>query len=702
MAEEYSFQLISLLSGEDPEEYNGFTIKKDSESEFIETFSNLIDTILNSYKNNDNDIPLDNLYTFIGIHLSNPIIQNIVLKFCINDKIFFTKYKKFITQFIVDKKIFTKETIVNLLNSLPIINIILFQIMNYEYEYDKKNDIIIELVDYFEKNNFNTKELYDGLADFFKSDEQILEYFIFYLEKIAFDKYKITSKVAIQYAYILSKIVLSSEDTIKSIDKYSEIITDTTKSEYNKLISPWHKLLFFTNLMIYLSIGEIIKNYGYSKNNDMVKLLELFLETYYLTIKKTNNVLFEFVVIDCIELLFSICKLGIISYMSDPYYKTFDLFSNIIAGLNGKIANPNTRYTAVKRYTDILYYNTRYGILTKQPKNIGFAVLKYITDVKYSTFLFSDEILSHVSDLFKILKKYFIDRTNISSYDLFTFVDDDYDFDLDKIIPTINESIDTIGKTLEYAIASYTINSTNMFQAIMSNKYLLLINSIIDNMNIGLSLIKKFINNSDIIKLLHDVKKENDYIFSSHTIAGINLIYSKYIDICLNDKYKINVLINNNIISRTKYMNLFFEMIKIFEILAENKILIDTNLNIDILEKYITHHKLNIENYNLVNFINHKKDELIEDDLPEEFHDTIFMSVIKDPIMIPHSEDIHDKNSMLYYLSTNPINPLTREKLTVSDVVEYNKNKDILEKINEFIEKKKKYMDSKKNINIYD
>lgn len=702
MAEEYSFQLISLLSGEDMEDYKKFTIKKDSESEFIETFSNLIDTILNGYKNNDIDIPLDNLYTFIGIHLSNPIIQNIVLKFCINDKIFFTNYKKFITQFIVDNKIFTKEMIINLLNSLPIINMLLFQIMNHEYEYDKKNDIITDLLDFFEKHNLNTKGLYDGLADFFKSDEQILEYFMIYLEKITFDKhkYKLTSKIAIQYAYILSKIVLSSEDTIKSINKFSEIITDTTKSEYNKLVSPWHKLLFFTNLMIYLSIGEIIKNYGYSKNNDMIKLLEIFLETYHLTIKTTNNILFEFVVIDCIELLFSICKLGIISYISDSYYKTFDLFSNIIAGLDGKITNPNTRYTAVKRYTDILYYNARYGILTKQPKNIGFAVLKYITDVKYSTFLFSDEILSHVSDLFKILKKYFIDRTNISPYDLFTFVDDDYDFDLDKIIPALNESIDTIGKTLEYAIASYTLNSTNMFQAIMSNKYLVLINSIIDNINIGLSLIKKFMNNSDIIKLLHDIKKENNYIFSSHTIAGINLIYSKYIDICLNDKYKINLLINNNIISETKYMNIFFEMIKIFEMLADNKILIDTNLNIDILEKYIVHYKLSVEN--LVNFIDHKKDELIEDDLPEEFHDTIFMSVIKDPIMIPHSEDIHDKNSMLYYLSTNPINPLTREKLTVADVVEYNKNKDVLEKINEFIEKKKKYLDSKKNINIYD
>jgi hypothetical protein len=706
MVEDYNFRLISLLSSKDDGNYKTFKIKEctlpasDAEhctqTEFIETFSNIITTVITDHKNNINDIPLDNLYTFIACHLSNPIIQNIVLNHCIKNNMFFDKYKIFITKYIVDNKIFSEQLMIDLLNSLPIMKSFIYYIMQYNSVIDKPENIIIELIEYFEDSKINMKELCDGIVKFFKSDETLLDYFMISLEKIVYDKNKnnLTHKLATKYAYILSQLSLSAEHEISKVNITSETLTDMTKKEYTKIISPWHKLLFFTNVMIYLSVFDIIKNYGYNKHEDGIKLFELYLDIYHLTIKRINNILFEFVIVDCVELLFNICKLGIIPHMNNIYYNAFNLFSNIIAGLDNRITNPHIRFNAVKTYNDILYYNTRFGIITKIPKNMGFAVLKYLTDVKYISFLFSDEIFSHISDVFKILKKHFIDQHKMSPVDIFTFTDDSYDFDLDKIIPAINETIDIISKSLEHTITAYIHNSTNMFNVIMSTKYLTLINNIIENMNIGINIIHKFITNDEYIKLIHDVQKENKYVISSHIIAGINLSYSKYIDACLNDKFKINNLIKNNVINRIKYINIFIDMFKIFDHLAKNNVLVETTLNIDALEKFIVKYKLDVTH--LVEFIDHKKDNLIENDLPDEFHDSIFMSVIKDPIMIPHSDDIHDKNSMLYYLSTTPVNPLTREKLNVDDVIEYNKNVEVVKKIKNFTDKKNKYLETLK------
>jgi hypothetical protein len=293
MDEDYSFYLISCLTAADNENYKRFNIKNGTEIEFIETFSNLIDTIIGDHINNIHDIPIDNLYTFIAIHLSNPIIQNIVLKKCIDSCLFFEKYKNFITDYIVKNKIFNKEIMADLLNSLPIMKSFILIITQCDTIQDNSKNIIIELVEYFEKHKINITEICDGIIKFLKSDEILFDYFMIFFENIIFNKINtLSQKHATQFAHILSCLSLSAEQYISVIDDTCETINDVTKTEYLKIVSPWHKLLFFTNAMIYVSTFSIIKKkYRYDMNGANIQLFKLYLDVQHLTIKRIKNIL---------------------------------------------------------------------------------------------------------------------------------------------------------------------------------------------------------------------------------------------------------------------------------------------------------------------------------------------------------------------------------------------------------------------------
>jgi hypothetical protein len=76
---------------------------------------------------------------------------------------------------------------------------------------------------------------------------------------------------------------------------------------------------------------------------------------------------------------------------------------------------------------------------------------------------------------------------------------------------------------------------------------------------------------------------------------------------------------------------------------------------------------------------------------PEEFLDPILYTKITDPIMIPDVTSILDKSSIIRHLYTSKTNPFTQQPLTENEITEYNKQPDVIIKINEFNQKLTKF-----------
>jgi hypothetical protein len=80
----------------------------------------------------------------------------------------------------------------------------------------------------------------------------------------------------------------------------------------------------------------------------------------------------------------------------------------------------------------------------------------------------------------------------------------------------------------------------------------------------------------------------------------------------------------------------------------------------------------------------------------QDFCCPISCKLIKNPIMIPDCNEIFERSTIITQIFSQGINPYTREKLNLEMVENYNKQVNIKQKINEFIEKKNEIINSTK------
>jgi len=73
-----------------------------------------------------------------------------------------------------------------------------------------------------------------------------------------------------------------------------------------------------------------------------------------------------------------------------------------------------------------------------------------------------------------------------------------------------------------------------------------------------------------------------------------------------------------------------------------------------------------------------------EDDLPEEFYDPFTNEIIHEPLILPITGQITDKNVIYKILINNPINPFNRLELSIKELDEYNMQPEIVEKLVQF------------------
>ena len=78
-------------------------------------------------------------------------------------------------------------------------------------------------------------------------------------------------------------------------------------------------------------------------------------------------------------------------------------------------------------------------------------------------------------------------------------------------------------------------------------------------------------------------------------------------------------------------------------------------------------------------------------EIPEELCDPIMSTLIEDPIMLPSTQIIMDKGVIARHLLSDPHDPFNRDELTMEKLEEYNKQDDIVKKIDEFKSKIEKF-----------
>ena len=138
-------------------------------------------------------------------------------------------------------------------------------------------------------------------------------------------------------------------------------------------------------------------------------------------------------------------------------------------------------------------------------------------------------------------------------------------------------------------------------------------------------------------------------------------------------------------------LDLMQELFKLINIGCSNENFLESiKDNVNIIKEMIYMVKLDSSMKNSLNtYLGHldtnKAQDDKDNDLPEEFKDSILATVINRPVMIPKIDTIFDRSSIMSHLYNEETNPFTRDPLTISEFEEYNQRDDVKEKINNFI-----------------
>lgn len=96
--------------------------------------------------------------------------------------------------------------------------------------------------------------------------------------------------------------------------------------------------------------------------------------------------------------------------------------------------------------------------------------------------------------------------------------------------------------------------------------------------------------------------------------------------------------------------------------------------------------------------IKDKIEKIPEDttDYPFEFTDPITCKPIKTPVMIPNTNEIFERISIIMQIYSQGTNPYTREPLTLEILEKHNQKEEVIKKIDEFKHEKAKWLDENK------
>ena len=211
----------------------------------------------------------------------------------------------------------------------------------------------------------------------------------------------------------------------------------------------------------------------------------------------------------------------------------------------------------------------------------------------------------------------------------------------------------------------------------------------------------------DISIVIDDIKKRHSYKTSNFVVI---LKYIKYLLSAIHCEIFINKLMSEtigslfiNVVYHSILLNtndkasiLKKDLISIinkmsnhdnFRILIENFITNDNSTRINLL-KFVSFNKVlfdKISSYTIINL----------DNVPNDFLDPITNTLIKNPVVLPASQIIMDKNVIIRYLTLTEEDPFNRAELKIDSLIQYNHTLEAKQIISNF---KKKYNQWKNNL----
>lgn len=239
------------------------------------------------------------------------------------------------------------------------------------------------------------------------------------------------------------------------------------------------------------------------------------------------------------------------------------------------------------------------------------------------------------------------------------------------------------------------------------NKYHNLCSHIFDNLIISLECIdnyfKKHIVSMDensiyviAVDFINNIILEIPHMLDVYSLLNFNEnnIYhfiSIIFRIYTNPHFKtiINNILDNKYIYLVKYMDFKNVWISIINYLEKTPDIFN-NLIEKLVQSNFKYQELGLEfieciaDENIKLFDEFEKKSNSFEELTEEFGDPITNELIREPLMLPLTNQFIDKSVIYQILCNKPINPFSGLPLTIKELEKYNSQKEIVEKLNKF------------------
>lgn len=447
-------------------------------------------------------------------------------------------------------------------------------------------------------------------------------------------------EIIMKNADVLYQIIKMINLENDSKEVISDILSHRYKSNYYKLlifsISKLQNLLLYYMTIYINNKKEIDTNIGIGFA-EIIKLNIYKFDRIYS--KFSNNI----VILNTFELLYLFCRLLIETFEITPFdmIGIWDIFTHCISRNNMNISQKQDIIGYISKLIKNNNVISKFNIYV--PYNFISQLFDYINIISFEDFIYIPALyFDLLKDISYILAEI---RLEIKEQ---IYYNDGRLLDIITLIIAVGKKIQEIIEYMEeYSEKDMMISALETLEFI-TDFYLHIVEN---NVSLLTGDIVLFINNinESLLKILRKKKMSDNVMqFMLETLLLINYC-----------------LLKNNIFDPRNFSE---ESIKFIITYFLRK-----KLHMERLKKigeYIIKIKFN------------------DDDVPSEFMDPIFSVEIKDPLMLPKRDEIYDKSFMLFNIRQNKNNPITREPLTIQDVIEYNEQPDIKEKLNEFMKLK--------------
>jgi U-box domain len=447
----------------------------------------------------------------------------------------------------------------------------------------------------------------------------------------------------------------------------NEIITQNNVykiKNYDVSDTPLNVQLFVTLLHgMFVTLEYCYKGYNTAnteKKNTICKFIkkkwiqDVFIEYY--AVHKYLGI--EFVFVDILKFFeFGNKKISDIKF-NDQIYA---IISNILGGMNGGITNPYTRMTA-------------FNIIEQAIPKVGFDpfdnffnnMLKYINEVNIKKLEQPEEIqIRHQYSITSLLLQMIDIHHKINEESKYIFAE--------TLYKLMNNSYDLLQLFSNEMYAEIITGPNAAKELINYNKYY----KIVLNTLIHTILIYKLMYDNAMVETVYP-ETEDTYIM----LIGRILQNLKMED--------------NNIFKLKLHHKLDYELVgKCLDIIYEK---IDAEIDIvfgikNSIELALKEYRTDTEKYSiLLDKLNQYEKTNGSLEYPDDLVDQITCQPIKRPFMIPNCDLILDRTSIMKQIYDREENPFTKEKLTLKMIEEYNKETHVVDQINQFNEKREKWM----------